>query len=386
MQPQLDQLDHLALAPSPSRSNATLALMTAALALSLGAQAHAESAPDRGAISLKYLDYLDSQPGADRIKVRAPVLSIVVPIAGEWAVGASAVTDSISGASPANHSDHVTRLHDFRRAADANVTRYFSRGSATLGANVSTESDYFSRGLSAQGTFSSENKNTTWTAGASFNNDRINPNTHIVVNETKHVTDLVLGVTQVLSANDIGQIDVGVSRGTGYFSDPYKVFDNRPRERNNRTVLVRWNHYVAATQGALHFSYRYYSDTWRIRAHTFGLEYAQPFAQGWTVTPLVRVYSQSAAEFYVDAGPLGLPFPPNPPADAINYAEDQRLSAFGAHTFGLKVAKQLNKDWKVDLKYEHYTQRAAFRLSGSGSPGLLPFYARTVQVGVSRQF
>ena len=37
--------------------------------------AHAETAPERGYVTFKMLDYLDSQPGADRIRVRAPALS-----------------------------------------------------------------------------------------------------------------------------------------------------------------------------------------------------------------------------------------------------------------------------------------------------------------------
>ena len=40
-----------------------VALMAAAMTLPLAAPVQAESAPEQGQISLKYLDYLDSQPG-----------------------------------------------------------------------------------------------------------------------------------------------------------------------------------------------------------------------------------------------------------------------------------------------------------------------------------
>lgn len=53
---------------------------------------------------------------------------------------------------------------------------------------------------------------------------------------------------------------------------------------------------------------------------------------------------------------------------------------------GFKLAKQIDADWRADIKYEHYEQRASWRLFGSGSPGLLPFRARSVQLGISRQF
>jgi hypothetical protein len=53
---------------------------------------------------------------------------------------------------------------------------------------------------------------------------------------------------------------------------------------------------------------------------------------------------------------------------------------------GLKVAKQLDANWLVDLKLEQYKQRSAWRLFGSGSPDQIDFNARMVQVGLSRQF
>ena len=89
------------MAPSESAPLQTLgaALLAAAMALPLAVQA--ESAPERGLISLKHLDYLDSQPGDSRIKVRTTALMVLAPITSEWAIGGTLTTDSISGASPA---------------------------------------------------------------------------------------------------------------------------------------------------------------------------------------------------------------------------------------------------------------------------------------------
>jgi len=360
--------------------------MAAAMALPLAEPLHAETAPERSLVGLKYLDYLDSQPGDTRIRVRSPALMALVPISSEWSVGGTLTSDVISGASPAYHTSALQKMHDHRRAGEADVTRYFPNGTLTIGAYVSTEADYLSRGLSVQATRSSEDKNTTWAAGLGLNRDAINPVNHIVEHETKRVANLLVGVTQVLTARDIVQLNLSQSIGRGYYSDPYKVYDERPRDRNSTTMLARWNHYVEALQSTARFSYRYYSDSWHIKAHTMGVEYVQPLPHDWTVTPLVRLYTQSAAIFYVDADASTYPFPPNPPAGAVYYSEDQRVSAFGARTFGIKVAKQLDADWLVDVKVERYAQRAGWRLFGSGSPGLAPFNARSIQVGLSRQF
>ena len=363
-------------------------LLSAAMCLPLAAvqQAQAETPPERGLVSLKYLDYQDSQPGDDRIKVQATSLKVLAPVYGDWSIGSSYTSDSISGASPAFHNGGLSKMHDLRRAFDADVTRYFEHGSLTLGGNVSSESDYLSRGVSVQASRSSDNKNTTWTAGIGYNNDTINPTNKVVANEKKYITDILFSVTQIWTMNDIVQFNLGFTRGRGYYSDPYKVFDNRPRERNSNTLLTRWNHHIDATRGTARLTYRYYSDSWSIKAHTLNLDYVQPLAQGWTVTPSLRLYTQSAASFYVDADPSQYPFPPNPASDAQNYSEDQRVSAFGARTLGLKISKQIDEDWSADIKLEQYQQRSSWRLFGSGSPGLLPFNARMIQVGLSRQF
>ncbi|GGC96732.1 DUF3570 domain-containing protein [Undibacterium terreum] len=308
------------------------ALMAAALALPLSAQVHAETAPENGLISLKHLDYQDYQPGIDRIRVKATALQVIAPIAEEWAIGGSVVTDSISGASPAFHTSAITKLKDFRRAGDVDVTRYFQRGSINIGVNISGESDYLSRGLSAQGSLSSEDKNTTWTAGFGVNNDDINPNNHIVSHEHKRTADFLLGVTQILTPDDIVQFTLGYSDGNGYFSDPYKFLDSRPRSRDSTTLLARWNHYLNSTRGILRISYRYYSDNWSIHSHTFNNEYVQELPGGWTITPFLRLYTQTKARFYIDADPSILPFAPSPPPDAVFHSEDQRLANFGALT------------------------------------------------------
>ena len=93
------------------------ALLAAALALP--GPAHAESPPERGLVSLKVLDYLDSQPGKDRIRVRAPSLLVVAPSNGDWSTSGTLTWDAISGASPAYHSGDLKPLTDYRRAAEA---------------------------------------------------------------------------------------------------------------------------------------------------------------------------------------------------------------------------------------------------------------------------
>lgn len=364
-------------------------ILTAALMLP-GVQAHAEAPPTNGSISVGYLDYRDSQSGLDRIRVKAPSIAIMAPVAGVWSVSGSLVVDDVSGASPRYHTaiSGASRMSDDRKAGDVSATRYLERGSVTVGAAYSTEHDYVSRALSLQGSWESESRNTTWSAGIGHADDRIDPVNGIVKDERKRTNNFLLSVTQVLTMNDVVQLTLGHDAGTGYFSDPYKTLDNRPRSRSESTLLARWNHHIASTGGTSRLSYRYYRDSFGVRGHTLGGEYVQPLSGGWTMTPEVRLYTQSAARFYYDPvydAQLGAPFPPGYNGGGYMTA-DQRLSGFGAVTLALKVSKQLDKLWSVDVKASAYQQRGSWRLFHAGSPGLDALRAQTLQIAVNRQW
>lgn len=343
----------------------------------------AASAPEQGRIAYKYLNYKDWQPGQDRIGVKAHAFEVVAPLGEEWSVSASHTIDSISGASPSYYTTAFANMKDTRRATSAAVSHYMPNSSVTIGVSVSNESDYESRSLSFSGTLESEDKNTTFAYGAGLTRDKI---TAFGLNEDKQVAEFMLGVTQVLTPKDIVQINATFSNGDGYFSDPYKLFDQRPDTRNHYTLLGRWNHFIEPLDATSRLSYRYYGDTWGIRSNTLTGELVKPLRGGWTLTPSVRLYSQSAADFYLD--PTSLPAPTIPPglnASTI-LSEDQRLSAFGGLTLGLKVEKKLDPNWTVDLKYERYEQRSDWYSFGAGSPGLDRFRADFVQLGIARTF
>lgn len=380
-----------------STSNHAL-LLAAAMALPAMNVAHAETAPEHGIISFKYLDYLDSQsnviPDAysgassstskDRIKVKAQSLMIMAPISGEWSFNGSYTADSISGASPAYHTNDLRNVNEHRDVGSLGITRYLPRGTVSVGASYSHEHDYVSRGFSLQGTVASEDKNTTFNAGFAVSNDEINSTNHQAEGERKHVMDWILGVTQVLTINDIVQLNLGYSAGNGYFSDPYKTGDERPDSKDHYTIMTRWNHHFNQTNGSSHLTYRYYNDSFGTEASTISMEYAQPIGDGWSVMPLARYYTQTAAKFYVGISPYSPDFPD---ISTLKYLSlDQRLSEYGAITWGVKVAKQINPDWIVDFKYERYKQKESWALTSNNDGILEPFSFRSFQVGVSRRF
>ncbi len=360
-------------------------LLLAALSLPGVPTARADTPPERAQLSYKYLDYLDFQDGWDRIGVQAHALSAVLPIAGKWSVESGVTVDTISGASPAYHSQRLrsAEVKDQREAVDFKVSRYFSRGSLSFSFADSREEDYLSDAWSLSGSVSTESKNTTLNFGLGITADEVNVPTVGVVERSKNIYQGMLGLTQILTPRDIAQLTLTYSSGDGYFSDPYKLRDKRPDYKRQTTVLARWNHQFAATKGAARLSYRYYTDTFDVRAHTATLEYVQPLPQGWTVAPFVRAHAQSAASFYLEAD--NNPFPSVAPRDQLQ-SQDQRLSAFGGGSLGVKLSKYVTADVLVDFRYERYEQHADWYPFGSQSRGIDPFMADIYQVGVSWYF
>ena len=380
----------------PPRHGKAGAIIAAALSLPgviTPATALADTAPEHGEIAIKYLQDQDSQPDLSRIKVRAPSIYVMVPLSPTWSVEGSLVSDTVSGATPRYHtavSGATRKMSDKRIAEDVKVTRYEERSSYSLSLSHSGENDYQSNAGGLSASFSSDDNNRTWNVGFGYAADRIGSTNDPTLHQRKNTVEFMVGVTQAWTANDLVQVNLTLNHGHGYYSDPYKEPDIRPDKRTQSILLTRWNHHFSDMSSTLKSSYRYYHDNFGINAHTVGAQWVQSVGDRWTVTPELRYYTQGAASFYYDPvydPVVGAPYPPgyftNPPQFI---SPDQRLSAFGAITAGLKVALKLSADWTVDVKAERYEQRGSWRLGGQGSPGLEPFRATFIQFGVSTRF
>jgi len=356
--------------------------------------ARAEGKPDSASVSLHTLSYQDSQPGLKRVSVLSPQFNVVVPLSGDdWWLNGTLVYDAVSGATPRYHTaiSSASRMSDSRTAGDVSVTRYFRRVSVAAGLAASTEHDYRSLAGSLDIRWASDNQNTEVSLGLGASDDSINPVNQVVVDEARSTQQISLGVTQVTSRTDVVQLTLSHSDGKGYYSDPYKTLDRRPRERRQNVLMLRWNHHFEEGGSTLRNSWRAYLDSFGVQSHTLQFEWVVPFGDKWKLSPLARIYAQTAADFYAEAQydpVLGEPFPvgysnANPPRFI---SLDQRLSAFGALALGLGMAYRLDAAWTIDGKAELYEQRGQWAWVGSGSKGLAPFRAYQVQLGVTRKF
>jgi len=116
-----------------------------------------------------------------------------------------------------------------------------------------------------------------------------------------------LGATQILTPRWLVSLNTEAIADEGYLQSPYRVArvfgaavpEVDPGTRTSRAATLRVTGSVGA-QGAVHAQYRYFWDTWDIRAGTEEVGYSQYVAKRWLLDGFVRHYSQSHAIFYSD--------------------------------------------------------------------------------------
>ena len=125
------------------------------------------------------------------------------------------------------------------------------------------------------------------------------------------------------------------------------VPERMPRTRSGRAVKLRLVGDLGS-RDAMHVEYRYFSDTWDIKAHTAEIGYSRYFGENWLADAFLRYYSQSAALFYSD----------NATSETTYVSRNRQLSTFNNMGLGAKVAYTLRRvpgryDLKLNGSYEY---------------------------------
>jgi hypothetical protein len=174
-----------------------------------------------------------------------------------------------------------------------------------------------------------------------------------------------VGLTQILTRNMILSLNYQALTDQGYLQSPYRevVYLTPGVGKGWATApqVYPGTHTSNASSGdlkyylpyraALDFFYRYYEDTWGIRANTLQLGYTQPWRH-WIFDGTLRYYRQNAATFYDDLFPR---------ANAQNFeARDRELAAFSSYTVGVGASYEFQvprAPWiqknTLNLRYDH---------------------------------
>jgi hypothetical protein len=155
-----------------------------------------------------------------------------------------------------------------------------------------------------------------------------------------------LGATQILTPRWIMSANLEALSDDGYLGSPYRsarVFGAAVPERNPRTRSARAVKFRLigdlGSRDSMHAEYRYYRDTWEIKAHTIELGYSRYFQETWLADAYLRYYTQSRALFYSD----------NATTETAYVSRNRQLSTFNDVALGAKVSWTFRK---VPGKYE----------------------------------
>ena len=163
-----------------------------------------------------------------------------------------------------------------------------------------------------------------------------------------------LGLTQILTRNWLMSANVEAISDSGYLGSPYRVarvFGAAVPERNPRTRSARAIKFRVigdlGSRDSIHADYRYFRDTWEIKAHTAELGYSRYFGDPWLADAFVRYYTQKHALFYSD----------NAASETTYVSRNRQLSSFNSIGLGAKLAWTARKvpgqyEVKVNGAYE----------------------------------
>ncbi len=323
----------------------------------------------------KFQDYQES---TGRIKVQTQSAMIEQTLGTEARLKFTGVIDAIAGATPTGQpaatpggAVPLTSIEDRRKAWTLDVSRQFGRVNLAVGAADSRESDYVSTGFSLNTLTDFNQKNTTLLVGVAGTSDEVSvffqPE-----RADKRTFDAIVGLTQLLDTKSTLQFNFSYGRASGYLSDPYKIIqkkteilpglflpltfgENRPAERDKWIAYAAYNRSFDQLHGAVETSYRLYHDSFGITSHTVALAWFQHLGPQFIISPAMRFYQQSAADFYavsLDGSTITPGSTPNPSGPF--FSADYRLTSLRTLTYGVKLIWTPNKMCQFDVAWERY--------------------------------
>ena len=272
------------------------------------------------------------------VTATGPALLVRKSLADKVSLTGSFYVDAVSNASidvVTTASPYKERRNDFGLGLD-----YAMRDSVvTLALGASQEPDYATRSLSldiAQETFGGM---TTVNLGFTRAADEVGKVGDPGFKEQATHWQYRVGVTQILTPKWLASVNLEAVSDTGFLGNTYRVArvfgatvpERHPRTRSSRAIKLRAIGDLNA-RDAVRAEYRYFWDTWDIKAHTLEAGYSRYLGESFLADAFVRYYTQSAALFYSD----------NAQRETTYISRNRQLSTFDNVVLGGK----LSFDWK----------------------------------------
>ena len=352
----------------------------------------ADAPPAFTEVGLRYTHYSEDSidqdvvifGATDRYDIDVTQLWIEAPLGASWSVALDVQNDYQTGASPwfvgAQQDGEPGVIMSGASIQDNRVevgvtTRYFwADGNAGFAVSRSDEDDYQAMALSLDASWNTADDARTWSTSFSSSRDTLNPTQGVIpvfiTEEDLDTQSGYFGVSQILSRTAIARIGLSYTLSEGYLSDPYKFRDQRPDSHERLSLSAGYRRFLIDADASLQIDYRYYADSWGTDSHTVELAWAQNLP-GSLLTPYLRYYTQREADFFSVIAD----------AEARHYADDYRLSSYGAMTLGARWALALGESWTLELEAERYVTDADWGVyEGEAAPALVDFWRGTVGI------
>lgn len=277
------------------------------------------------------------------IEVNGPALLVRKNFAEKFSVAAEYYVDSISGAS----IDVITSASPYsERRTEYGFGFDWLHGDTimSLSASQSDENDYDATTFSFDVAQEMFGNMTRVNMGYSRGSDTVMR----VDNEFEADIERAsyrLGMSQVLTPTLIASLDYEAILDDGFLNNPYRsarvlgasVPERYPDTRTSHALALRTLKYWPG-RWSTRADYRYFTDTWDIRAHTVELGFNTYLRKGWLLEGHYRFYTQGSASFYAD----------NFDREFVFMARDKELSDFDSHTVGARLSFELLDDsWGI---------------------------------------
>jgi hypothetical protein len=281
-----------------------------------------------------------------------PASSPSAPAGSPSANSGSAASPSQPAAPPANSSRiPMADFSDTRWAFNIGLSKRIGNHTPSIQASYSQESDYLSTGLSLQDTLDFNKKNTTLALGGAYTHDALTP-ANGRPSETKDSIDALLGISQVLTKTTVLTANLTLGQVSGFISDPYKlaevngrlIYENRPDSKTKEIIYVGLQQFITPLDASIDLGFRYYTDSFGINAETLSLAWFQKINPHFIISPIIRYYTQTAADFY-DVRFSGAP---------EFYSSDYRISDLTSISYGVKFIWMPTSKLTLDAGVERY--------------------------------
>ena len=292
-------------------------------------------------------------------RVDGPALLVRKEFADTASVYASYYADSISGAS----IDVLTTASPYRETRQEHgvgIDYLYRNTIMNLSYTTSEERDYLANTLGINVAHEVFDGLSTVTFGYTAGKDEVGK-TGTDFKEDIERYQYRLGWSQVFTKTFLMNFEYEGILENGYLNSPYRaarlqgllVPERYPGTRDSYAFAVRAMKGLMTADSRLGSSvqlgFRYFWDTWDIRASTIETAYQRYFDSRWLGEIHYRYYSQTAASFYSD----------NFLAQMNYMARDKELSTFKSHTVGGKLTYTIRnhpafvKKSTFNVAYDH---------------------------------